>query len=68
MSMYRFDEPGEIAPRRVRAEMALERMERCDHPDHFRAPICGLMADGECRLCGASAVLINRQYQERRTS
>lgn len=32
--------------------------DQCAHPDHWRRPSIGVIADGECRLCGASATTI----------
>lgn len=33
----------------------------CDHPQHWRWPEEGLIRDGSCKLCGASASTIQRE-------
>lgn len=33
----------------------------CDHPSEWRMPIRGLVGDGDCQLCGASASTIRRE-------
>ena len=52
--------------RRQSAARALEEMERCEHPAAWRQPTRGLVGDGACQLCGASAETIARQAAERR--
>lgn len=38
--------------------------ETCAHPLHWRRETSGVVADGECRLCGASASTITRQRMQ----
>mgnify|MGYP001584766204 CR=1 FL=1 len=33
----------------------------CEHPPHWRRSAPGLLGDGECQLCGASASTIRRE-------
>ena len=55
----------ESRTRQERAAHLRRVMDHCAHPVVWRAPVHGLMSDGMCQLCGASASTITRQQRER---
>lgn len=49
-----------LSRRALRSIAAERRVETCDHPEVWRQPALGLVGDGSCLLCAASASTIAR--------
>lgn len=66
--IYYCGEPDADFPldRRTCTEHALAKMAQCDHPESWREPSRGLVGDGACQLCGASALTLACHRRDQR--